>query len=94
MNRGKKIKNEFRKDILLIFLLKKFKSYKKKVSKLLCVKNDKTKFMANIKMTILTHPGMVVELSLPNFLQQEQLKTGFYYFSQIKESLYPRVIWA
>ena len=50
--------------------------------------------MANIKMTILTHPGMVVELSLPNFLQQEQLKTGFYYFSQIKESLYPRVIWA
>ena len=75
-------------------MLKNFKSYKKKVSKLLCVKNDKTKFMANIKMTILTHPGMVVELSLPNFLQQEQLKTGFYYFSQIKESLYPRVIWA
>ena len=52
MNSGKKIKNEFRKDILLIFLLKNFKSYKKKVSKLLCAKKDKAKLMANIKMTM------------------------------------------
>ena len=31
------------------------------------------------KWQCLTHPGMVVELSLPNFLEQEQLKTGFFF---------------